>query len=275
MIDIGAYLQRIGSVGPIDPTAQTLANLSRAHLLTVPFENLDIIRGQEILLNQKRVYEKIVEQRRGGFCYELNGLFALLLRDVGYAVDLLAMQFATADGYGPERDHLTLLVRVPESDTRWLVDVGAGRHSLVTPIALDDPSEQMQPHDGAAHRVEAGTRDYWHLWRKELDGDWQELYRFTLRPHEWQDFTAMCRHQQVSPESTFTQRRWCTKLTHGGRITLLDDTLTITDPVHHQRTEQRLPDQAAIDALLRDQFGITIDAAVARYVVKGFADDIA
>ena len=260
MIDRDVYLQRIGYAGAADSTVETLASLSRAHLLTVPFENLDIVRGREILLDPARVYEKVVTGRRGGFCYELNGMFALLLRDLGYEVDLLAMQFTEAEGYGPERDHLTLLVRVPGTDDRWLVDVGGGRHSFVTPIVLGDPAEQPHRHDGAVHRIDPGAADFWHLWRKELDGDWQELYRFTLQPYQWQDFAPMCRHHQTSPESPFTQGQWCTKLTPSGRITLRDGLLTITDPVHRRRTEERLPDQAMIDAVLRDQFGIDINA---------------
>lgn len=275
MIDRAAYLARIGYSGPTEPTVETLAALSRAHLLTVPFENLDIMLGREIRLDGASVYAKVVERRRGGFCYELNGLFVRLLRDLGYGVDLLAMQFAAADGYGPERDHLTLLVRIPDDGTRWLADVGAGRHSLVTPIALDTPSVQPHPHDGATHRVEAGSGEYWHLWRQEINAEWQELYRFTLRPHDWQDFAAMCQHQQSSPESPFTQRRWSTKLTPDGRMTLLDDLLTITDPVHAQRTEERLPDEAAVDAVLRQRFGIALDAATNNTSQKGMPDDIA
>ncbi len=261
-----SYLQRIAYEGPMDPTQDTLAKLSRAHLLAVPFENLDVILGEEILLDEERVYGKIVERWRGGFCYELNGLFALLLRDLGFEVDLLAMQFAEDDGYGPERDHLTLLVRAPDDDNRWLTDVGAGRHSLVTPVALDDPAEQPHPHDGAVQCVVRGSGDFWHLWRREIDGDWQELYRFTLQPHAWDAFTAMCHHHQTSPDSPFTQRRRCTRLTPTGRITLLDDLLTITEPTRHRRVERHLRGQPAIDAVVRKHFGIGLCATDAQKV---------
>src|SRR5215216_6410072 len=115
-MDIPAYLDRINYHGAIDPTAAALRELHRAHLLAVPFENLDIHLGRPIVLEQQALFAKIVTRRRGGFCYELNGLFALLLRDLGFDVTLLAAGVARADGsFGPEFDHLTLLVASPLS----------------------------------------------------------------------------------------------------------------------------------------------------------------
>ena len=129
-MDIQAYLRRINYSGEQAPSAATLYELHRAHLLAVPFENLDIHLGRPIVLDQDALFDKIVTRRRGGFCYELNGLFALLLRELGFEVTLLAAGVARADGgFGPEFDHLTLLVRAtslnPQSEV-WLADVGFG-----------------------------------------------------------------------------------------------------------------------------------------------------
>src|SRR6266540_1131840 len=105
-MDIQAYLCRIHYRGGLAPTAAILRELHRAHLLTVPFENLDIHLGRPILLDQEALFDKIVTRRRGGFCYELNGLFALLLRELGFDVTLLSAGVAHADGgFGPEFDH--------------------------------------------------------------------------------------------------------------------------------------------------------------------------
>ena len=113
-----AYLRRISYRGERAPTAATLEELHRAHLLAVPFENLDIHLGRPIVLEPDPLFDKIVTRRRGGFCYELNGLFVLLLRDLGFEVTLLAAGVARADGgFGPEFDHLTLLVRSPAEAT--------------------------------------------------------------------------------------------------------------------------------------------------------------
>src|SRR5262245_30849131 len=110
-MNIQAYLDRIDYHGPLDPTAETLRALHIAHLLAVPFENLNIGLGWPIVLDQAALFEKIVLRRRGGFCYELNGLFAALLRALGFDVTLLSAGVARATGgFGPEFDHLTLQV---------------------------------------------------------------------------------------------------------------------------------------------------------------------
>src|SRR3954469_4622706 len=116
-MDLQAYLRRINYPGNQAPTAAILCELHRAHLLAVPFENLDIHLGRAISLNQDALFNKIVTRRRGGFCYELNGLFALLLRGLGFEVTLLAAGVARADGgFGPEFDHMTLHVTTPRAD---------------------------------------------------------------------------------------------------------------------------------------------------------------
>src|SRR5579885_83719 len=124
-MDIQSYLGRIHYQGSLEPTLQTLRALHEAHLLAVPFENLDIHLGREIVLDEARLWTKIIEQRRGGFCFELNGLFAQLLRAPGFQVDMLSAGVArSSGGFGPEFDHMTLLVHLEED---WLADVGFGK----------------------------------------------------------------------------------------------------------------------------------------------------
>src|SRR5436853_6959712 len=114
-MNVAAYLQRINYNGPMKPTAETLRHLHRAHLLTVPFENLDIHLGREIVLDAERIVAKVVEQRRGGFCYELNGAFAGFLVALGFDVKMLAAGVGRADGsFGPLFDHMALLVQLDE-----------------------------------------------------------------------------------------------------------------------------------------------------------------
>ena len=101
-MNVATYLRRINYPGSTEPTAETLGELHRAHMLAVPFENLDIHLGREIVLDDERLYAKIVEQQRGGFCYELNGAFAALLRELGFNVKKLAAGVARASGgFGP------------------------------------------------------------------------------------------------------------------------------------------------------------------------------
>src|SRR5258708_2128065 len=120
-MNVPAYLRRIRYSGPITPTLETLRGIHRAYLETVPFENLDISLKRRIVLDQDRFVRKIVEDNRGGFCYELNGAFAALLREMGYRVTLLSARAALKDGSpGPEFDHLALGVDLDQS---WLADV--------------------------------------------------------------------------------------------------------------------------------------------------------
>ncbi|MGH9576814.1 MAG: arylamine N-acetyltransferase family protein, partial [Terriglobales bacterium] len=149
-MDTSAYLARIGVSTPLSPDPQSLSKLHLAHLMTVPFENLDIHLGREIALDEKLFFDKVVRRRRGGFCYELNGLFAALLRQLGFRVTLLSAQVARAEGgFGPEYDHLTLLVEFPGHQPRRLADVGFG-DSFREPLLFDEPGEQAAaPPDNA------------------------------------------------------------------------------------------------------------------------------
>lgn len=200
-MNVEAYLHRIHYNGSLEPTFQLLSALQEAHLLAVPFENLDIHLGREILLEEEALFHKIVEQRRGGFCYELNGLFALLLRTLGYKVTMLSAGVAHAiSGFGPEFDHMALLVQL---ERPWLVDVGFG-DSVHKPLLFKEAVEQ--PQNECSYRL---TRDgsYWTLQQSSEDNTWESQYRFTLQPHQLSDYAEMCHYHQTSPESTFTRRR--------------------------------------------------------------------
>jgi N-hydroxyarylamine O-acetyltransferase len=269
-MDIQAYFDRIDYHGPREPTAETLRALHMAHLLAVPFENLNIGKGWPIVLDEAALFEKIVIRRRGGFCYELNGLFAALLRALGFEVTLLSAGVArAAGGFGPEFDHLTLLVRRmgdgdlpapishppspiphPPSPGLWLADVGFG-DSFREPLRFDDPGEQ--PQDGHAYQL-ARDGGYLVLQQREGEGGWEPQYRFTLQPRRYEEFAEMCHYHQTSPESSFTRRRVCTRATPDGRVTLSDMRLIITHD--GERSERELADEAEVQAVLQEWFGV-------------------
>ena len=250
-MDVDAYLRRIEYGGSLTPTADTLAALHEAHMLAVPFENLDIHRGSEIVLDHRLLFRKVIERRRGGFCYELNGLFARLLEELGFAPTLLSACVTGADGrLGPEFDHLTLMI---ELDDRWLVDVGFG-DSFRRPLRLDARGEQLDP-VGAFRIVE--TDDRWALERRDDDGTWSEQYRFSLTSRALPDFAPMCRYHQGSPDSIFTRKRVCSLALPEGRVSLSDRRLIVT--TQRQRTETEIPDDAQYLAVLRERFGIQLD----------------
>src|SRR5215203_4005086 len=176
-MNIEAYLQRINYSGSREPTPETLRALQVAHLQTVPFENLSIHAGEPIVLAKDALFTKIVEDRRGGFCYEANGLFAGLLRALGFEVAMLAAGVANPQGeFGPIFDHMTLMVTLEE---RWLVDVGFG-DSFLEPLLLDARNDQVQ--GTRAFRIVADD-NHLILNRRNQSGDWEPQYRFTLQPY--------------------------------------------------------------------------------------------
>jgi N-hydroxyarylamine O-acetyltransferase len=242
-VDIEAYLDRIAYRGPRNASLDTLRGLHRAHLLSVPFENLDIHAGRPIAFDLDLLYDKIVRRRRGGFCYELNGLFATLLGEMGFRVSLLSAGVAReTGGFGPEFDHLALGI---DLEGEWLADVGFGE-SILDPVPFHQPS-------GSEYRLDS-EGPAWTLFR-----DQEPRYRFTLSPHELADFGGMCRYHQTSSESSFTQGRIVTQATTEGRVTLTDTRLILTRAGH--REEHPVSGPAEYNARCQQYFGIGITPA--------------
>lgn len=254
-MDIDAYLDRVDYRGPREPSAKTLRMLQLAHLMAVPFENLSIHAGEPIVLEDEALFEKIVGRRRGGFCYELNGLFAALLRALGFEVSMLSARVADGGAgrggeFSPEFDHMALLVSL---DERWLVDVGFG-DTFREPLRIDDAAVQEQA--GGDYRVEQGDGHLVLHERKHDDG-WRPQYRFSLDPHEYADYAARCRYHQNSPDSHFTQRRVCTRATPNGRLTL-SEMRFISTTLAGARQERMLQDEDEVAAILQEEFGIVM-----------------
>lgn len=248
-MEIQDYLQRIKYSGPLTPSAEVLRRLQHSHLLTVPFENLSIHSHEAIVLTDDALFEKIVVRKRGGFCYELNGLFAALLRELGFDVAMLSAQVANAEGvFGPDFDHMTLLVT---GEQRWLVDVGFG-DSFLEPLLLDETGEQVQGE--RAYRIASeGARRV--LWQRLPGEDWKPDYRFTLQPFQYADYAAMCEYHQTSPNSHFTKARICSRATPSGRTTLSGMRLIETE--HGERKERLVNSETEYSAILFETFGVS------------------
>ncbi|MGA9473198.1 MAG: arylamine N-acetyltransferase [Terriglobales bacterium] len=288
MLNPSAYLARIDYRGPTEPSAEALLALHRVHMLAVPFENLDIHLGRPIFCDEAAFLHKIVNERRGGFCYELNGAFAVLLDALGFHVTLLSACVAGADGnYSPEFDHLTLRVDLPGVvGTAWLADVGFG-DSFIEPLLLQPGLEQPQigrvyrlvesesqsiaeietvfyvevrsatPENNSSiekSRQEGKSRNE----EKSPQEKWKRQYSFTLRPRQLADFAAMCRYHQTSPDSHFTRQRLCTRATPEGRITSSD--LKLIETRNGSRIERKLSGDAEWRATLRELFRIDLPA---------------
>jgi N-hydroxyarylamine O-acetyltransferase len=249
VIEVARYLRRIGYDGPTAPAVETLRGVHLAHLRSVPFENLSVRAGEPIVLDEEKLFEKIVLRRRGGFCYELNGLFAALLEQLGFRVARLAGQVGVD---GIPFDHMTLRV---DLDEPWLADVGFG-DSFLLPLHLAS-REPQEGGCGRRYRIDAVT-DGLLLVREDPDG-WNRQYLFTLDAWPLSAFVGGCRYHQ-SPQSHFTQKTVVSRATETGRITLAGRRLIVT--AHGERTETDLEDQA-LSRALQEEFGIDPSLATA------------
>src|SRR5213595_2904025 len=250
-MNISAYLDRINYRGPLNADAETLRQLHIAHLCNVPFENLSIHRGEPIRLDDEALFEKIVTRRRGGFCYELNGLFAALLRALGFEVAMLSAEVANDDGtFSEPFDHMTMMVTL---DERWLVDVGFG-DSFIEPLRIDERRAQIQ--GDRAYRIEPGE-DYLVMQQKtsEVD-DWKSGYRFNLTTYQYADYLERCLFHQTSPASHFTQNRICSMLTMNGRISVSDRRFIVSED--GIRNDYPVGSDEEYRALLLEHFGIVM-----------------
>ena|SRR5215510_1489818 len=249
-MDVQAYLDRIKYEGPLTCDQETLNQLHLAHLLHVPFENLSIHALEPIVLNDVALFEKIVTRRRGGFCYELNGLFAALLRKLGFEVAMLSAQVASDQGkFSRDFDHMTLMVSIKQE--RWLADVGFG-DSFIEPLLLDSEREESQRES----RYRIICRKDRMLLEQAKDSEWKPQYRFSLIPYQYADYLEMCRYHQTSPDSHFTRQRICSRLTTRGRISLSDMRFIVTEDA--KREERLLTNQDEYSRILREHFGIVM-----------------
>ncbi|GLZ82000.1 N-hydroxyarylamine O-acetyltransferase [Actinorhabdospora filicis] len=235
------YLARIGADRPEVPDLDALRALQSAHLRSVPFENLSIHLGEPIELDEDSLVGKIVDGGRGGFCYELNGLFADLLEHLGYHVARLQAM----PGLVPF-DHLTLMVEIDEP---LLVDVGFGRFAH-EPLRLESRGKQQDP-DGiyTVEEVEYGDL----LVRREGEKE----FVVDLRPRELDAFVPTCWWHQTSPKSHFTRSPVCSLVVPDGRVTLRGRKLITT--VGDEKREEIITDDAEVLGVYREIFGIELD----------------
>ncbi|MCH9648702.1 MAG: arylamine N-acetyltransferase [Deltaproteobacteria bacterium] len=249
---VEAYLGRIGIQGNpqpnLEPSFETLRKLHLAHLYSVPFENLDIPLGQPLGLSLPVLFDKIVGRRRGGFCYELNGLFAWLLQELGFPVVRLAGRVFGEEGLGPPFDHMLLVVGERE---KWIADVGFG-DSFLEPLVWRRGEQVSQGH---SFRL-LEEQGIWTLQRLVSGAAWESQYLFSEEAHPLEAFEEMCHYQQTSPGSVFTRKATCSRATVGGRVTLANGRLILTEG--SDRRTKRVESAEEYRALLRKHFAMAL-----------------
>ena len=243
------YLKRIDVENVVlRPDVATLKMLQRKHLLSVPFENLDIHWKRPIVLDEEKFYEKIVSGRRGGFCYELNGLFNVLLRSIGFETRLISARVFNGKEFGPEFDHTAIIVTIDGEE--YLADVGFGSFTT-EPLRFVVDVEQ---NDAAGVFVIRKRDDKYFEVSKQNEGLWTSEYVFQNIAHELSEFEEMCDFQQYSPDSHFTKGKLCSIMTEDGRKTLTDKNFIVT--TNGQKNESPVDSDAEFYDLLEREFGI-------------------
>jgi N-hydroxyarylamine O-acetyltransferase len=251
VIDLDAYFARIGYRGPRTPTLETLHALSTAHVQTIPFENLDILLGRAIDLEPAAVERKLIQDRRGGYCFEQNSLLLHVLTQLGFDAHPLSarVRYQRPRDFTPSRTHL--LVRV-ELDESWLADVGVGGLSLTAPLRLAEAGPQTTPHDTRRLVRENGV-----LFHQILLGDaWHDVYELTLEEMPPIDRIVANWYTSTHPASHFRSRLTVARaLPDGGRLTVVNRELTIRrrdgSAEHHVLTS---PDELL--AVLAERFDL-------------------
>jgi N-hydroxyarylamine O-acetyltransferase len=251
-LDLGAYLRRIGCDGDVAPNGATLAALHRAHVGTIPFENLDIPLGRGIAVDLPSVQAKLVDRGRGGYCFEHGLLFAAAIERLGFAVErLLARVGGTGDPPAP-RTHMTL--RISAGSERWLADVGFGS-GLLEPLPFDAAGAHAQ--GGWAFELVATGPAAWDL-RERRGQEWLTGYRLDDRPQHAADVVVANHYTATHPSSPFVGQAVAVRKDDESIRRLVDRRLTVTRP--DGSIEERELGHAEIADTLHDVFGISLDA---------------
>lgn len=229
MIDIGRYFSRIGYVGSTQLSYKTLCELQAHHLYHIPFENFAIHDDYPIRLDVASLFTKIVQQGRGGFCYELNGLFFVLLEQLGFEAKLVAARVYGQTGYGQPFDHMAIVVTF--ENISYLLDVGFGEFTL-HPLMIADGIQKDKRGDFIIKQVD----DQYIVYQSTQSGE-QPKYQFDLVARQVADFSEMCHYHQTSEQSHFTQKRLISLATQNGRITLSGNCLIIRDNDHIEEAD--------------------------------------
>lgn len=198
--DLASYLARIGFEGDPSPDFDTLRRMMRCQLCSVPFENLDVQAGQVPSLAPEEMYAKIVGRRRGGYCYEVNGIFAMALEALGIPYRLVAARPMTYAVRRP-KTHVAIIASIDGAE--WLCDLGYGSYGIREPIDLRWLDRELKQDFDTFRLTMVSERDY--QLQSFVDGEWKKLYEFNLCPQEMVDFEPANWLNATHPDTIFTQ----------------------------------------------------------------------
>ena len=257
-MNIQAYLNRINFFQTLKADKITLFQLHQAHLYSIPFEDLNIHYNIPIILKEKNLYQKVIEGNRGGFCYELNGLFNELLKAIGFQTTIISAKVINKEGItGPPFDHAALVV---DLEKRWLVDVGYGGDSFVFPKEL--VLEKIQKDVHAYYKFTQYNEKEWLLMHSEDGENFKGQYIFSFEAQQLVNFKPECDRKQTQPDSHFMQNFICTMATPNGRISIINDQFIVKE--NGGKQSRIVTNEAERLILLAEQFYIPVDNLISK-----------
>ena len=245
------YIARINYTGKLSTNYTCLRDLHRCHVMSVPFENLDVQFHRKIKLDLTNLYDKVVLNSRGGFCYELNYLFYSLLSEIGFDATMISSRIFNEGSYGPAFDHMSIVVKL---DEYWLVDVGYG-DLFIEPLKLY--ATNVQEDYFKKYRLEPlNDREFLLLESLKNRQDFTKRYILDLEPRTIDAFFDQCEYKQSSPDSYFVKNTVCTMPTKYGRKTILNDTFKIRNK--DEVRETKISGNTNLLKILKDEFNISM-----------------
>lgn len=242
------YFQRIGYQGPAGADLATLQALMRSQLFSVPFENLDVQAGKIVSLVPEEIVEKILDKRRGGYCYEVNGLFAMALEALGIPYQFIAAR----PMFYPVRRPRTHMAIVAELDGEmWLCDLGFGSYGIREPMRLSLLDSEVRQGNDSYMLQKTGSHEY--LLKARMDGEWSNQYGFDLSPQEWVDFVPANYFNSTHPDTIFVQKLLVVLHNPNGRDILLNDVLKTVCNGETSKRNVSMDERAAV---LKSKFGL-------------------
>ena len=251
-LDLDAYFARTGYTGPRAPPLATLNGIVAAHVQAIPFENLDVLLGRGINLEPAAIHQKLIREKRGGYCFEQNTLLLHVLEALGFTVQPISarVRVQRPRDFTPPRTHVFL--RVELDGESWLADVGLGSNSLTCAIRFNIDAEQPTPHE-PRRIVREGARLFHQV---RLGDEWSDVCEFTLEEMPPIDRELANWYTSTHPQSHFRNRLVAARALPGGkRLTLLNNELTVrsSDGSAEKRTIAT-PDELL--AILAEHFGL-------------------
>ena len=255
-MDVESYCHRTGYTGPLEPTLPVLNALILAHVQSIPFENLDVLLGKPIALDDASIQQKLVHSGRGGYCFEQNGLFLRVLETLGFTVTPISarVRWQRPRDFTPPRTHLFLRLEI--DGRSWLADVGVGGVSPTAALRLETNTEQPTPH--GTHRLIQEKSLYFH---QVLSGsEWLDICEFTLEAMPPIDRELANWYTSAHPQSHFKNRLLVGRAApEGRRLTILDNEFSIRDAQGHA-TKHRIESHEHLLTLLAQHFGFHFPA---------------